>query len=51
MVKCAYCFVEQPDDYDEDATVPSVHDEHAWGELAKTHDTECEWILTRAHRS
>ena len=50
MVNCAYCEREQADDYDEDAIVPSVHDDEAWAELAESHDADCEWIATRAHR-
>lgn len=50
MTTCAYCYREMPDDYDEDAQVPSVHDDEDWAELAGLHDAECEWIITRAHR-
>lgn len=44
---CAYCNVDVPDEGD---YVPAVNDDEEWERLATYHDTDCEWILTRAHR-
>ena len=47
--ECAYCNHDVPY-MDESQQVPDVTDDEAWEDLAKYHDPECEWIVTRAHR-
>ena len=43
---CVYC-----DQLIDDRTLtPEVDDDAGWRELAPDHATDCEWILTRAHR-
>lgn len=44
-VKCIYC--ERMVSFWPE--VPASNDEEAWEELATEHDTDCEWIATRAH--
>ena len=34
----------------DDQTVPGVDDDDSWEDLAKDHETDCEWIATRAHQ-
>lgn len=46
MSDCIYCNAEVADE----TRVPALDDEDAWQELAREHATDCEWILTRAHR-
>lgn len=47
--RCAYCGGDIPLGVSED--VPDASDDDAWSELAEHHYPECEWIVTRAHRS
>lgn len=43
--ECAYCGAEgQHDD------VPASDDSEGWAKIADTHDGNCDWVLTRAHR-
>lgn len=42
--RCVYCGEHQDED-----TVPDEDDDEAWAEVARTHGTQCEWVLTRAH--
>lgn len=45
-VECAYCgAMHTPPE-----TVPALDDDAAWSALADDHDSNCEWVLTRAHR-
>jgi hypothetical protein len=44
-VECIYCYsLTTPVD------VPTVGDDAMWDAIAGEHDTECEWVQTRAHR-
>ena len=44
-VECIYCYsLTTPVD------VPTVDDDAMWDAIAGEHDTECEWVQTRAHR-
>lgn len=45
-IECAYCS-EMVSELD---SVPPVDDDEAWDVIAKEHDSDCEWVLTRAHR-
>lgn len=45
--ECIYCSVVIDDD---EPVVPKASDDIAWDELAKAHDSNCEWIRTRAHQ-
>lgn len=45
--ECAYCNAEVASEFD---IVPEIDDDEAWRELAQYHSTQCEWVLTRAHR-
>lgn len=47
MVECAYCNHDVPD---EGEYVPSVSDDDEWERLATLHASDCEWVVTRAHR-
>jgi hypothetical protein len=47
MEECAYCNREVK----EQAKVPAKDDAAAWDKLAKEHAPDCEWIITRAHRT
>jgi hypothetical protein len=45
METCIYC--------NHDVTVidpPAVDDDQSWADLAREHATDCEWVITRAHR-
>lgn len=46
---CIYCGVEL--NVDEQQVIPAIDDSAAWEELAKLHNTGCEWIETKAHRT
>lgn len=44
--RCAYCGREVRDaEY-----VPAVYDDFSWALEAEEHASDCEWVLTRAHR-
>lgn len=49
IVVCAYCGVELP--CAEMSTIPDVSDGEAWDELELKHNTGCEWVATRSHRT
>ena len=44
-VECCYCQMTV-----RECPIPSPHDDAAWDALAGEHDSECEWVLSRAHR-
>jgi hypothetical protein len=49
-VECVYCYTECSCSDCASEQVPAVADDAAWAKLARHHDVNCEWILTRAHR-
>ena len=46
-VECIYCY----NIVSEDGEVPAVDDDEMWDAIAPEHDPECEWVVTRAHRT
>jgi len=46
VIECFYC----GRDIAEEVKIPSSRDDEAWRKVAEGHETDCEWVLTRAHR-
>ena len=47
-VQCVYCHAKVEDCIED--PIPSTGDDSRWAELAEEHESDCEWITTRAHR-